>query len=102
MESRLVPPRGFAFEAIHFSGVRGKGLVTLALLPVRLLRACWQSLQVLARVRPDVVLGFGGYISLPGGLMALRAVDAEELATARHVGTGVVVLLGRGDSGPGG
>ncbi len=70
MESRLVPPRGFAFEAITFSGVRGKGLATLALLPVRLLRACWQSLQVLARVRPDVVLGFGGYISLPGGLMA--------------------------------
>jgi len=70
MESRLVPPRGFAFEAVTFSGVRGKGLATLALLPVRLLRACWQSLQVLARVRPDVVLGFGGYISLPGGLMA--------------------------------
>ena len=70
MESRLVPPRGFAFEAITFSGVRGKGVATLALLPVRLLRACWQSLQVLARVRPDVVLGFGGYISLPGGLMA--------------------------------
>ena len=70
MESRLVPPRGFAFEAVTFSGVRGKGVATLALLPVRLLRACWQSLQVLARVRPDVVLGFGGYISLPGGLMA--------------------------------
>jgi UDP-N-acetylglucosamine--N-acetylmuramyl-(pentapeptide) pyrophosphoryl-undecaprenol N-acetylglucosamine transferase len=70
MESRLVPPRGFAFEAITFSGVRGKGVATLALLPLRLLRACWQSLQVLARVRPDVVLGFGGYISLPGGLMA--------------------------------
>ena len=70
MESRLVPPRGFAFEAITFSGVRGKGVASLALLPVRLLRACWQSLQVLARVRPDVVLGFGGYISLPGGLMA--------------------------------
>jgi len=70
MESRLVPPRGFAFEAITFSGVRGKGVATLALLPVRLLRACWQSLQVLGRVRPDVVLGFGGYISLPGGLMA--------------------------------
>ena len=70
MESRLVPPRGFAFEAVTFSGVRGKGVATLALLPLRLLRACWQSLQVLARVRPDVVLGFGGYISLPGGLMA--------------------------------
>jgi len=70
MESRLVPPRGFAFEPVAFSGVRGKGLATLALLPLRLMRACWQSLQVLARVRPDVVLGFGGYISLPGGLMA--------------------------------
>jgi len=70
MESRLVPPRGFAFEAVAFSGVRGKGLKTLALLPLRLLRALVQSALVLRRVRPDVVLGFGGYISLPAGLMA--------------------------------
>jgi UDP-N-acetylglucosamine--N-acetylmuramyl-(pentapeptide) pyrophosphoryl-undecaprenol N-acetylglucosamine transferase len=42
----------------------------LALLPLRLLRAFWQSLQVVRRVRPDVVLGLGGYISFPGGMMA--------------------------------
>jgi len=71
MESRLVPPRGFAFEPVAFSGVRGKGPLTLALLPLRLLRAFWQSLQVLRRVRPQVVLGFGGYISFPAGLMAV-------------------------------
>ncbi|MFE8646012.1 undecaprenyldiphospho-muramoylpentapeptide beta-N-acetylglucosaminyltransferase [Sphingomonas sp. NCPPB 2930] len=71
MESRLVPPRGFAFERIAFSGVRGKGPLTLALLPVRLLRAFWQSVQVLRRVRPQVVLGFGGYITFPAGLMAV-------------------------------
>ena len=71
MESRLVPPRGFAFEQIAFSGVRGKGPLTLALLPVRLLRAFWQSVQVLRRVRPQVVLGFGGYITFPAGLMAV-------------------------------
>ena len=70
MESRLVPPQNFAFESIDFSGVRGKGLRTLILLPYRLLRACWQSIQVLRRVKPDVVIGLGGYISLPAGLMS--------------------------------
>ena len=69
MESQLVPPCGFAFEPIDFSGVRGKSVLTLALLPLRLLRACWQSLGVLRRVRPDVVVGLGGYITLPAGLM---------------------------------
>ena len=70
MESQLVPPRGFAFEPVAFSGVRGKGLGTLLRLPWRLLRACWQSLQVLRRVQPDVVVGLGGYITFPAGLMA--------------------------------
>ncbi|MGE0348312.1 undecaprenyldiphospho-muramoylpentapeptide beta-N-acetylglucosaminyltransferase [Hydrogenophaga sp.] len=73
MESRLVPPRGFALETIDFGGVRGKGLVTLALLPLRLLRAFWQSLQVVRRVKPDVVVGLGGYISFPGGMMGVLA-----------------------------
>lgn len=71
MESQLVPPRGFAFEAVDFGGVRGKGLKTLALLPLRLLKAFWQSLQVVRRVKPDVVLGLGGYITFPGGMMAV-------------------------------
>ena len=70
MESQLVPPRGFAFEAVAFGGVRGKGLATLAFLPLKLLRAFWQSLQVVRRVKPDVVLGLGGYITFPGGMMA--------------------------------
>ena len=70
MESQLVPPRGFTFEAVDFGGVRGKGLATLAVLPLKLLRAFWQSLQVVRRVKPDVVLGLGGYITFPGGMMA--------------------------------
>ena len=71
MESRLVPPRGFAFESIDFSGVRGKGRATLVMLPLRLLRAFWQSLQVLRRVRPAVVVGLGGYITFPAGLVSV-------------------------------
>jgi UDP-N-acetylglucosamine--N-acetylmuramyl-(pentapeptide) pyrophosphoryl-undecaprenol N-acetylglucosamine transferase len=71
MESQLVPPRGFAFETIDFSGVRGKGLLTLAFLPLRLLKAFWQSIQVIRRVKPNVVIGLGGYIAFPAGMMAV-------------------------------
>ena len=67
MESQLVPPRGFAFETIAFSGVRGKGVMTLVLLPLRLLKAFWQSIQVVRRVKPDVVIGLGGYVTAKNG-----------------------------------
>lgn len=71
MEQQLVPPRGFAFEPVQFGGVRGKGPLTLLLLPMRLLRAFLQSIAVVRRVRPDVVIGLGGYITFPGGLMSV-------------------------------
>ncbi len=73
MEERLVPPRGFAFEPVEFGGVRGKGWKTLALLPLRLARALAQARRVIQRVQPDVVLGLGGYITVPGGLAARLA-----------------------------
>jgi UDP-N-acetylglucosamine--N-acetylmuramyl-(pentapeptide) pyrophosphoryl-undecaprenol N-acetylglucosamine transferase len=71
MEATLVPPKGFAFESIDFSGVRGKGFTTLFLLPLRLLKAFWQSIRVVRRVKPDVVVGLGGYISFPAGMMSV-------------------------------
>src|SRR5690606_7878986 len=54
----------------RFSGLRGKGIVRMALLPFNLLVAFWQSARAIFRVRPDVVLGMGGYIAFPGGMMA--------------------------------
>ncbi|WP_198084700.1 undecaprenyldiphospho-muramoylpentapeptide beta-N-acetylglucosaminyltransferase [Variovorax sp. E3] len=71
MEEKLVPPRGFAFEPVQFGGVRGKGPLTLFLLPLRLLRAFWQSLCAVRRVKPDVLVGLGGYITFPGGMMGV-------------------------------
>ncbi|WP_445288815.1 undecaprenyldiphospho-muramoylpentapeptide beta-N-acetylglucosaminyltransferase [Variovorax atrisoli] len=71
MEEKLVPPRGFAFEPVQFGGVRGKGPLTLLLLPLKLLRAFWQSLGVVRRVKPDVLVGLGGYITFPGGMMGV-------------------------------
>jgi UDP-N-acetylglucosamine--N-acetylmuramyl-(pentapeptide) pyrophosphoryl-undecaprenol N-acetylglucosamine transferase len=71
MESRIVPARGIPLELVDFGGVRGKGIKTLVLLPLKLLRAFWQSLQVVRRVKPDVILGLGGYITFPGGMMGV-------------------------------
>ncbi len=71
MEGTLVPPRGFAFEHVEFGGVRGKGLRTLFFLPLTLLRAFWQSIRVIRRVKPDVIVGLGGYITFPAGMMGV-------------------------------
>lgn len=71
MESRLVPQRGIPLELVDFSGVRGKGMGTLVLLPLRLLKAFWQSIQVIRRVKPQVVVGLGGYITFPAGMMGV-------------------------------
>jgi UDP-N-acetylglucosamine--N-acetylmuramyl-(pentapeptide) pyrophosphoryl-undecaprenol N-acetylglucosamine transferase len=70
MEATLVPKHGYAMEWIRFAGLRGKGPVRMALLPLNLLVAFWQSARTIFRVRPDVVLGMGGYVSFPGGMMA--------------------------------
>ncbi|CAG2141268.1 undecaprenyldiphospho-muramoylpentapeptide beta-N-acetylglucosaminyltransferase [Cupriavidus plantarum] len=70
MEATLVPKYDIPMEFIQFGGLRGKGLVTKLLLPLNLLRAFAQSIGALRRVRPDVVLGMGGYITFPAGMMA--------------------------------
>src|SRR2546423_11416057 len=70
MEASLVPKRGYDMAWVSFSGVRGRGLLALMLLPLRLLVAFWQSARAIFAYRPDVVLGMGGYISFPGGMMA--------------------------------
>jgi UDP-N-acetylglucosamine--N-acetylmuramyl-(pentapeptide) pyrophosphoryl-undecaprenol N-acetylglucosamine transferase len=70
MEARLVAPRGYTMAWIRFSGVRGKGLLRFATLPFGLLLAFWQSAAAIFAHRPDALLGMGGYISFPGGMMA--------------------------------
>jgi UDP-N-acetylglucosamine--N-acetylmuramyl-(pentapeptide) pyrophosphoryl-undecaprenol N-acetylglucosamine transferase len=70
MEARIVPPKGYAMAWIRFSGVRGKGFLRLLALPFNLMIACWQSAAAILAHRPHVVLGMGGYVAFPGGLMA--------------------------------
>ncbi|MFN3985266.1 MAG: undecaprenyldiphospho-muramoylpentapeptide beta-N-acetylglucosaminyltransferase [Rhodocyclaceae bacterium] len=70
MEAGIVPNRGYETAWIRFSALRGKGLMRKLLLPLNLLRGFWQAIAALRRVRPDVVLGMGGYVTFPGGMMA--------------------------------
>jgi UDP-N-acetylglucosamine--N-acetylmuramyl-(pentapeptide) pyrophosphoryl-undecaprenol N-acetylglucosamine transferase len=70
MESRLVPANGFPIEWVRVAGVRGKGLAAWLLAPLRVAGAVLQSLSILRRVQPRVVLGAGGYVSGPGGIAA--------------------------------
>jgi UDP-N-acetylglucosamine--N-acetylmuramyl-(pentapeptide) pyrophosphoryl-undecaprenol N-acetylglucosamine transferase len=70
IEARLVPTRGIEMAWVDFSGLRGKGPLAFALLPLRLLRAFWAGAKAILAHRPDVVLGLGGFQSFPGGMMA--------------------------------
>jgi UDP-N-acetylglucosamine--N-acetylmuramyl-(pentapeptide) pyrophosphoryl-undecaprenol N-acetylglucosamine transferase len=70
MEAELVPKHGYEMALVRFSGLRGNGLVRKLMLPFNLLIAIWQSAMAMFRYRPDVVLGMGGYITFPGGVMA--------------------------------
>lgn len=71
MEAELVPKHGYPMALVRFSGLRGKGLLRKLMLPLNLLIALGQSAVVMFEHRPDVVLGMGGYITFPGGMMAV-------------------------------
>ncbi len=70
MENQLVPKSGIALDTIGFSGLRGKGLLHTATGGLRLLKAFWDCISILRRRSADAVLGMGGYVCFPGGLMA--------------------------------
>lgn len=70
MERRMVEPRGIEFDAIDFTGLRGKGLRTMLFGGFHLLRALWQSRAVMRRRRPAMVFSTGGYVAVPAGLAA--------------------------------
>ena len=70
MENKLVPPSNIPLDRIGFSGLRGKGLLHSLTGGLRLLKAFWDCLSILRRRGADAVLGMGGYVCFPGGMMA--------------------------------
>ena len=70
MEAEIVPRHGLAFDAIDFSGLRGKGVMHTVTGVFKLAAGFLRCRAILRSRAPDVVLGMGGYVTVPGGLMA--------------------------------
>ena len=70
MEEQLVSEQGFPVHALSIKGVRGKGLLGLLAAPFRVLHAIGQAVAILQKLKPDVVLGMGGFVAGPGGVAA--------------------------------
>ena len=70
LESRVIPENGIDIDWLSVAGVRGKGLLAKISALFRLITACVQSVKVMIKRKPDVVLGMGGFVAGPGGLMA--------------------------------
>ncbi len=75
MEQDIVPKHDIALDAIDFSGMRGKGLQHTLTGAFKLTASFATCLRIIARRKPDMVLGMGGYVTVPGGMMArLRGI----------------------------
>jgi len=70
LESRVIPEQGIEIDWLSVAGVRGKGWLSKITAVLLLIKACIQALKILRQRKPDVVLGMGGFVAGPGGLMA--------------------------------
>ena len=76
MESTIVPQNNIEFHGIEFTGLRGKGIHAWIKLPWRLLIAFWQTFREIRKSKPDVLVGFGGYVTFPAGVVAFLLCKA--------------------------
>ncbi|RLA26235.1 MAG: undecaprenyldiphospho-muramoylpentapeptide beta-N-acetylglucosaminyltransferase [Gammaproteobacteria bacterium] len=70
MESRVIPENNIAIDWLTVNGLRGKGTLALFKMPWMLIKACLEARKILQQRKPAVVLGMGGFVAGPGGLMA--------------------------------
>jgi UDP-N-acetylglucosamine--N-acetylmuramyl-(pentapeptide) pyrophosphoryl-undecaprenol N-acetylglucosamine transferase len=70
LESRVIPEAGIEIDWLSVSGVRGKGILSKVSAIFKLAKSCAEARKILKQRKPDVVLGMGGFVAAPGGLMA--------------------------------
>ncbi len=70
MESRIIPENNIDIDYLSVNGLRGKGVLSLVKMPIMLIKSCLEARKILKARKPDVVLGMGGFVAGPGGLVA--------------------------------
>ena len=73
MEERIVPKHNIRLETLAIKGVRGNGLKRKIMLPFTLLKTVQEALGIIKKHRVDCVIGFGGFVTFPGGVAARLA-----------------------------
>jgi UDP-N-acetylglucosamine--N-acetylmuramyl-(pentapeptide) pyrophosphoryl-undecaprenol N-acetylglucosamine transferase len=71
LEASLVPARQYPLHTITINGLRGKGFKSLIKMPLTLIRAIYQANKIIKSVKPDIVIGMGGFASGPGGMASI-------------------------------
>jgi UDP-N-acetylglucosamine--N-acetylmuramyl-(pentapeptide) pyrophosphoryl-undecaprenol N-acetylglucosamine transferase len=71
LESKVVTAANITLFTSSFKGVRGKGCLSLLLLPWRLLLAVFEMARLIKKIKPDYIACFGGYITVPVGLSSI-------------------------------
>jgi len=86
IENRLVPAANIPLHLLKVEGVRGRGILGLIKAPFLVSFAVFQAVKLLRQIKPQVVIGFGGFASGPGGLaakvLAIPLVIHEQNAVA--------------------
>lgn len=70
LEARVIPQAGIEMAWLDVTGLRGKGAAALIMAPFKLLKALYQSVAIMRKHKPVAVLGMGGFVAGPGGLVA--------------------------------
>ncbi len=70
MEVELISAAGIPLSCISITGLRGKGAKALLAAPIKILKALYQAMLVIRTVKPDCVVGMGGFVTGPGGVAA--------------------------------
>lgn len=68
LEARVIPEHHIPLHFITISGLRGKGIKPLLTAPYHIFQGIWQARKIMKELKPDVVIGMGGFVSGPGGV----------------------------------